>query len=638
MQALEGVAGAGKTTALTAVREAAERDGYVVQGLAPTGRAAQQLAGAGMPTSTLQRHLVAPPPATGERRLYVLDESSLASTRQMHAFLARLGPSDRVLLVGDARQHQAVDAGRPYEQLQDAGLAVARLSDIKRQQDPHLKGVVERLSVGDVRAALARLDEQGRVHTIADRRERLAAVAVEYLARPSGTLVIAPDNQSREQLNARIRQQLQAAGHVAPTEHKMTVLVPRQDLTGPDRGWAGRYVPGDIVRYARGSTAHQLTAGAYARVSAVDADRNLLTVTRGDGESVTYDPRRLQGVMVYREAERAFAVGDRIQFTAPFPAAKVANREMGRITAITNRHEVRVRTDAGKTVAFGVDMDSRRLPGNQHVDHGYAVTSHSSQGLTDDRSLLYIDSERSGEQLVNQRLAYVALSRGRHDAQVYSDLDLDRLVYALSRDVSKSSASSARHEPKRNAPHVERQQFRHARQQAFGPDRKEVAQAQTTIRGASPKSPAEAMHPADRAFSVQELRQASAYLELPPVRAVLQSRDTVNSAGSRQHQAASRQPHEPASAPPIEARHVAAVLRTLPRDAPDRYTTDIDIHRIKQTPAMIVRAAGAVARAERVTGNAQLAVEQPQPMAGQHRAPETGVQRSAGPAIGQGRS
>jgi ATP-dependent exoDNAse (exonuclease V) alpha subunit len=46
-------------------------------------------------------------------RLYVLDESSLASTKQMHTFLARLQSDDRVLLVGDARQHEAVDARRP---------------------------------------------------------------------------------------------------------------------------------------------------------------------------------------------------------------------------------------------------------------------------------------------------------------------------------------------------------------------------------------------------------------------------------------------------------------------------------------------------------------------------------------------
>ena len=185
VQALEGIAGAGKTTTLAAVRDAAERDGYVVKGLAPTGRAAHQLAEAGMPTTTLQRHLVEPPAAAeGRRRLYVLDESSLASTKQMHTFLTRLEPQDRVLLVGDARQHQAVDAGRPYEQLQEAGMAVARLHDIKRQRDPALKAVVERLSEGEVRDAVRRLEAQGRVHAIAEPDDRLRAVAAAYATNP----------------------------------------------------------------------------------------------------------------------------------------------------------------------------------------------------------------------------------------------------------------------------------------------------------------------------------------------------------------------------------------------------------------------------------------------------------------------
>src|SRR5581483_3760808 len=117
VMALEGVAGAGKTTALSAVRDAAERAGYRVEGFAPTSRAAHQLNEAGIPSTTLQHHLS----WRNERhdqhpRYYVLDESSLASTVQMNAFLHRLQSDDRVLLVGDVRQHQSVDAGRPYEQ------------------------------------------------------------------------------------------------------------------------------------------------------------------------------------------------------------------------------------------------------------------------------------------------------------------------------------------------------------------------------------------------------------------------------------------------------------------------------------------------------------------------------------------
>ena len=79
---LEGVAGAGKTTSLAAVREAAEREGYRVRGLAPTSRAAHKLAESGIESETLQRHLAQRGASDeGQKRLYVLDESSLASAQ-----------------------------------------------------------------------------------------------------------------------------------------------------------------------------------------------------------------------------------------------------------------------------------------------------------------------------------------------------------------------------------------------------------------------------------------------------------------------------------------------------------------------------------------------------------------------------
>ncbi len=54
--------------------------------------------------------------------MHVLDESSLASTKQIQEFVNRLHPYDCVLLVGDRRKHEAVEAGRPFAQLQDAGM------------------------------------------------------------------------------------------------------------------------------------------------------------------------------------------------------------------------------------------------------------------------------------------------------------------------------------------------------------------------------------------------------------------------------------------------------------------------------------------------------------------------------------
>ena len=433
VQALEGVAGAGKTTALTAIREGAEREGYRVEGLAPTSRAAQKLVEAGIASNTLQRFIATREvQSDGRAGLYVLDESSLASTKQMNAFLQRLTPQDRVLLVGDVRQHQAVEAGRPYQQLQEAGIHIARLDGIVRQREPWLKQIVEHLSRGEVSAAIHQLDQHGRVIEIPGRNDRLNAIAKNYVTDPDGTLVVSPDNQSRIDINAIIHGLMQSSGRAEVLERKVRVLVPRNDVTGADRKWAEQYAVNDFVRYTTGSRPLGLRAGEYARVLHVNGRDNHVTVARRDGECITYDPVRLKGVLLFREAERTFASGDRVQFTLPYRALKIANRELGTIQKIRASGDLELQLDSGRSIRFNVTD-------HPHLDYGYAVTSHSSQGQTTDRVLVHVDTAQLGERLVNQRLAYVALSRGRYDAQIYTN-NKGQLAQALGRHVSHPSA------------------------------------------------------------------------------------------------------------------------------------------------------------------------------------------------------
>jgi hypothetical protein len=99
-------------------------------------------------------------------------------------------------------------------------------------------------------------------------------------------------------------------------------------MTGAERAWAGHYQIGDVVRFSRGSKVLGIEAGGYASVAAVDATTNQLTVEKANAEHTTYDPRRLTGVSVYREIDREFSVGDRIQFTAPDKLLEVANRDL----------------------------------------------------------------------------------------------------------------------------------------------------------------------------------------------------------------------------------------------------------------------------------------------------------------------
>jgi ATP-dependent exoDNAse (exonuclease V) alpha subunit len=88
--------------------------------------------------------------------------------------------------------------------------------------------------------------------------------------------------------------------------------------------------------------------------------------------------------------------------------------------------------DSGREVEF----NARQHP---HLDFGYAVTSHSSQGQTAERVLIHVDSAQAHSELLNSRMAYVSVSRAQYDVQMYTN-DAKTLGQELSRDVSKSSA------------------------------------------------------------------------------------------------------------------------------------------------------------------------------------------------------
>jgi hypothetical protein len=203
-------------------------------------------------------------------------------------------------------------------------------------------------------------------------------------------------------------------------------------MTGADRTWAARYDVSDVLHYHTGSKAEGIERNSYARVQDVDARTNMLTVELENGASVTYDPRRLRGVNVFTEATREFSTGGRIQFTEPNKALGVANHDLGTITAIDNG-QMTVRLDGKQPREIIFDTAQFR-----QFDHGYAVTSHSSQGLTAGRVLANFDTE-SSRMLINTRLAYVAVSRASDDARIYTN-NAETLGQRLATDISKTAA------------------------------------------------------------------------------------------------------------------------------------------------------------------------------------------------------
>ena len=128
-----------------------------------------------------------------------------------------------------------------------------------------------------------------------------------------------------------------------------------------------------------------------------------------------------------------------MQLTAPLPDLKLANRELGTVEGIAQDGRISLKMDGGREV----ELDSVKNP---HLDHGYAVTSHSSQGQTADRVLIHADTELGAKDLLNNRMAYVAVSRGAYDAQIFTN-DREKLGAALGHDVSHSSAHAPEMKP-----------------------------------------------------------------------------------------------------------------------------------------------------------------------------------------------
>jgi conjugative relaxase-like TrwC/TraI family protein len=431
---LSGGAGTGKTTMLKPICAAAKESGFHVQGIAPTSRAVLNVKDVGIDACTMALYLTqAPKEIQGAPRLYIVDESSLSGTRSMMEFLKTIRSQDRCLLIGDARQHESVEAGRPFAQLQEAGMHTAQLTEIVRQlESPALLAVVKDMAEGEVLSGIQKLRDQNRVREYTDRKERFDEMAKQYVSLDGKILVVATDNLSRIEISKRIHVEMQTVGRVSMDEQTVKVLVNRQSITEEDQNWAHKFVEGDVLRYVKSNKTIGVAAREYVRVHAVDEKTNMITISKEDGQKVHYDARLVQGVQVFREEERAFAVGDRIQFTSKFHTKDIANREMATILDINGPGLLQLQMDSGRKIAFNLDQ-------HPHLDYGYGMTSNTSQSDTVDHVLVHVDSSRGHRGLINERMAYVSISRATQSATIFTN-DAESLGWELSKGVSHSMA------------------------------------------------------------------------------------------------------------------------------------------------------------------------------------------------------
>lgn len=437
---LQGDAGTGKTTCLRPVIAGIQAAGGRVFGCAPSAGATEVLRRElTAEADTLQQLLVNESLQQKLRGcVIVVDEAGLMSARQMRD-LCRLAAANqnRLLLVGDTKQHSSVEAGDALRCLQQyANTPVFRLTEIHRQKDPGYRNAVALLSEGKAREAFDAFDRLGAVMEIKHIHALLRIAADDYvctLAAGKSCLAISPVWSEIHEFAGAVRTRLKARGVITGVERMMPTVFSLQ-WTRAQLRRLDLFQPGDALTFHRAE-------GGFAKgetVSVVRREVFSLVVRRADGSLVLLNPQTNHGFDVGVARQIPVAVGDRLLIHANRKETRLKNGDLVEVKAFTPDGSI-------------VLQDGRTLPPDfRQFSHGYATTSHASQGKTVDRGLLLMAD--AGLAAANLKQAYVSNSRFKESQMIYTT-DRTEAREAMTRGgdrklvmelVSDSAASTAR--------------------------------------------------------------------------------------------------------------------------------------------------------------------------------------------------
>ncbi len=419
---VQGFAGTGKSHMLDTAKVLIEDNGYRVRALAPYGSQVKALRELGVPAKTLASFLRGKDKDLDARTVLVIDEAGVVPTRLMEQTLKLAEAAGaRVVLLGDTAQTKAIEAGRPFDQLQAAGMATARMEDIQRQRDPALKAAVELAARGQAGGSLGKIAAVMEIRDDAERRNELVR---DFMALPAAdrdkTLIVTGLNEARRDINARVREAIGTTGQ----GREFDTLI-RRDTTQAERRFSKNYRIGDVIQPEKNYKTG-LQRGELYRVTDTGPG-NRLTVAAEDGRQITFSPMTHTKLSVYQPERAELAKGDIVRITRNDKTLDLATGERMRVAAV----------EAGKVT---LEAGGRRveLPAEKplHLDHAYATTVHSAQGLTSDRVLI---EAQTNSRTTAKDVYYVAISRARHEARIYTN-DRAKLPKAIERENRKHAA------------------------------------------------------------------------------------------------------------------------------------------------------------------------------------------------------
>jgi len=433
---VHGVAGAGKSTLVKALNDAAE-PGRALIALAPTSSAAANLgATAGIESRTVASLIAGGGRNLDDRHVLVLDEAGQLGNRQALRVLeiSRLTGA-RLILLGDNRQTGAIEQGKAFWLMQRLGLPKADLTESVRQETRAMKAAVTQARLKNYAGSLANLDKV----VSGDNAERLADSLVGEWTRlkpesRANTNILVLENATRLIVNTKVREALKTEGAIAAEDARLSILAPA-GLTDQEKQLARFYSGGQVVIFSRDNAGLGIARDAEYRVLGTARDgrgRQVVKLADEHGRTISWDPRlgKASQVNIFRSEERSLAQGDRIQWRLVNHDLDIKNAQRGTVERL-KRTTATVRWDRDGKVQ---DID---LSQHKNWDHGYAETVYSAQSKTYDR--VYVLAP-VGSALVTGQNYYTAITRARFGVKLWTE-DEKRLVDRLERHSGEKTSA-----------------------------------------------------------------------------------------------------------------------------------------------------------------------------------------------------
>jgi conjugative relaxase-like TrwC/TraI family protein len=409
---IRGGAGVGKTTLMREAVAQIEATGLKVFAFAPSAAAAREtLREAGFSNAETLAHLLANQNLQTETRGQVIwiDEAGLVGIRDMAEIMRIAGNSTRIILTGDTAQHAPVARGDAFRLMQHyAGLRVAEVTEIRRQEREDYRKAVAALSKGDLRTGFRRLEEMGAIVEVTDDAERYRLLAHDFLAlsrKNSVPLVVSPTHAEGEKVTNAIREAKRQAGRLGP--EKTFTRYHNLQWEEPDRRRAENYRAGLVVQFHQ--NVHSIQRGAVFRVMGQD-EKGAIRAVSPSGREIELPLGAASQFQVFEERAIQLARGDRIRITHN------GKSDDGRRLNNGNLFTVEGFSRDGKIILnTGAVLDSK----HGHFTYGYCQTSHSSQS----KSVRDVLVAQSTDSLLASSLEqfYVSVSRGKESIRIYTD-------------------------------------------------------------------------------------------------------------------------------------------------------------------------------------------------------------------------